>query len=488
MGLRFYNTLTRRVDDFVPLREGEVRLYTCGPTVYDYAHIGNFRTYLWEDLLRRYLAFRGYRVTQVMNLTDVDDKTIANARASGLKLADYTRRYIDAFFEDLDALGIERAEHYPRATDHIAEMVDLVTRLREKGHLYEGRGSLYFKIDTFSGYGRLAGVDPAAAAGHARIDSDEYEKDNPRDFAVWKARKDDEPYWDTPLGAGRPGWHVECSAMSMKYLGETFDIHTGGVDNIFPHHENEIAQSEAATGKPFVRFWLHAAHLVVDGEKMAKSRGNFYTLRDLQERAFDPREIRYLLLSVHYRKPLNFTFEALAQSRSALNRLDDLVFRLERQAPAEGGDPALRARVAESREGLVEALDADLNTAGALGHLFDAVREAHSALDAGRAGREEIAAVRQLLGEFERITGLHLGRQAILDDEVEELIRRRTAARAGRDYAEADRIRELLGTRGILLEDTPQGVRWKRASATLSDPAVEAPSARPRSDESGGTG
>ena len=259
MALRFYNTLTRQEEEFVPLNAGEVRLYTCGPTVYDYAHIGNFRTYLWEDLLRRYLQHRTYRVIQAMNLTDVDDKTIANAREAGLTLEDYTRKYIDAFFDDVAALGIEKAEYYPRATAYIPEMARLVRRLQEKGHVYESRGSLYFKISTFPAYGRLSRVDPAAGAGQARIDSDEYEKDNPRDFAVWKAPKDDEPFWDTEIGRGRPGWHIECSAMSMKLLGETFDIHTGGVDNIFPHHENEIAQSEAATGKPFVRYWLHAA-------------------------------------------------------------------------------------------------------------------------------------------------------------------------------------------------------------------------------------
>ncbi len=296
MAIRFYNTLTRQEDEFVPLHSGEVRLYTCGPTVYDYAHIGNFRTYLWEDLLRRFLRFRGYRVTQAMNLTDVDDKTIANARAAGISLEDYTRRYIDAFFEDIETLGIEKAEHYPRATHFIPDMARLVGKLMERGHVYESRGSLYFKIATYPGYGRLSRLDTAAGAGQARIDSDEYEKDNPRDFAVWKAPKDGEPFWQTEIGPGRPGWHIECSAMSMKLLGETFDIHTGGVDNIFPHHENEIAQSEAATGKPFVRYWMHAAHLVVDGEKMSKSRGNFFTLRDLAARGYDMRAVRYHLV------------------------------------------------------------------------------------------------------------------------------------------------------------------------------------------------
>jgi len=462
MGLRFYNTLTRQEEDFLPLRPGEVRLYTCGPTVYDYAHIGNFRTYLWEDLLRRHLEHRGFRVIQVMNLTDVDDKTIANAREAGLRLEEYTRRYIDAFFEDLDALGIERAEHYPRATAHIPEMVRLVLRLKEKGHLYESRGSLYFKIETFPAYGRLAGVDPATRAGHARIDADEYEKDDPRDFAVWKMRKDDEPHWETELGAGRPGWHLECSAMSMQYLGETFDIHTGGVDNIFPHHENEIAQSEAATGTTFVRYWMHAAHLIVDGEKMSKSRGNIHTVRDLRQRGFDSRALRYLLLSVHYRKPLNFTFEGLAQSQAALSRLDDLAFRLEREDRPPGSHPELRAAAEAARAGMLETLDADLNTAGALGHLFDLVREAHSALDASRAGREDLKAIRETLAVFEAIFGIRLGQQGMLEAEIEALIKSRVEARASRDFAQADRIRDDLAQRGIVLEDTPQGVRWKR--------------------------
>jgi cysteinyl-tRNA synthetase len=462
MGLRFYNTLNRREEEFTPLHPGEVRLYTCGPTVYDYAHIGNFRTYLWEDLLRRYFKHRGYRVTQVMNLTDVDDKTIANAREAGQPLEEYTRTYIDAFFEDMESLGIERAEHYPRATRYIPEMVRLVRRLQEKGHVYESRGSLYFKIDTFPDYGRLSGIDRSEMAGQARIDSDEYEKDDPRDFAVWKARKDGEPFWETELGPGRPGWHLECSAMSMKHLGETFDIHTGGVDNIFPHHENEIAQSEAATGKPFVRYWLHAAHLVVDGEKMSKSRGNFYTLRDVRSRGYDARSIRYLLLSVHYRKPLNFTFEGLAQSRAALGRLDDLALRLGQEGPRARGEAGLRARAAEARDRIVEALDADLNTAGALGHIFDFVRESHTALDASGAGRDDLEAAREVLGLFETIFGIPLGQRGILDEEIEALIRRRAEARTRKDFAEADRIRDDLLKRGIVLEDTPQGVRWKR--------------------------
>jgi cysteinyl-tRNA synthetase len=437
-------------------------MYTCGPTVYDFAHIGNFRTYLWEDLLRRHLRFRGFRVTQAMNLTDVDDKTIAGARAAGVSLREYTQRFIDTFFEDLDTLGIERAEHYPRATEHIGEMVAVVKRLRDKGHLYDSRGSLYFRIATFPGYGKLSGCDPSACDGQARVDVDEYEKDSPRDFAVWKARKEEEPFWETELGPGRPGWHLECSAMSMKYLGETFDIHTGGVDNIFPHHENEIAQSEAATGRPFVRTWLHAAHLVVDGEKMSKSRGNFHTLRDLTGRGYDPRAIRYLLLSVHYRKPINFTFEALAQSQAALERLDDLALRLELPV-AGGGDPDLARRATEARTAILAALDADLNTAGALGHLFELVREINASLDRGDASAADVRAAREVLSVFETIFGIRLGHRAPLDREIEELIRKRAEARTRRDFAEADRIRRELQARGVVLEDTAAGTRWKIA-------------------------
>jgi len=466
MALRFHNTLTRSLEEFVPLHEGRVTLYTCGPTVYDFAHIGNFRTYLWEDLLRRHLEFRGFQVRQVMNLTDVDDKTIAGALKAGVALDDYTRRFVDAFFQDLDTLGIQRAAEYPRATRHVTEMVALVERLRAGGHLYESKGSLYFRIDTFPRYGRLSGLDPdSAAAGQARIDADEYDKDNPRDFAVWKERKGDEPFWDTALGQGRPGWHLECSVMSMQYLGETIDIHTGGVDNVFPHHENEIAQSEAATGRPFVRYWLHAAHLIVDGEKMSKSRGNFFTLRDLLDRGYQPRPIRYLLLSAHYRKQLNFTFDGLAQAVASLSRLDDLADRLARESLRETPAGALSGAAAEAGARFLEAMDNDLNAAAALGHLFELVREANTALDAGRAGLADAAAVREVLGRFEAIFGLRLGPQRSIDAAIEELIARRQAARATRDFKEADRLRDELAAQGILLEDTPHGVRWKRRGA-----------------------
>ena len=458
--------MTRRMEEFVPLRPGRVGLYTCGPTVYDYAHIGNFRTYLWEDLLKRHLEFRGHQVAQVMNLTDVDDKTIAGAVREGVTLQEHTRPFIDAFFEDLDALGIQRAAVYPRATEHVPEMVAMVQALRARGHLYDSRGSIYFRIDTFPAYGRLSRLDArAASADQARIEADEYDKDNPRDFAVWKTKKGDEPSWDTPIGEGRPGWHLECSAMSMKYLGETIDIHTGGVDNIFPHHENEIAQSEGATGRPFVRYWLHAAHLIVDGEKMSKSKGNFYTLRDLLARGYAARPIRYLLLSAHYRKQLNFTFEGLAQSQAALARLDDLVYRLEHEAPSEGGRTALAASAEEALEAMVQALDDDLNTAEALGALFDLVRVANTALDQKTARGGDVGAVRDTLRVFEAIFGVRLGAQEVLDSDVEAMIAARQRARADRNWGEADRIRDQLGRRGIVIEDTPQGVRWKRRGA-----------------------
>src|SRR5882762_5235283 len=373
MALRVYNTLTRQDEEFVPLGTGKVRLYTCGPTVYDYAHIGNFRTYLWEDLLRRYLQYQGYRVTQAMNLTDVDDKTIANAREAGLTLEDYTRKYIDAFFEDVAALGIEKAEHYPRATAYIPQMAQLIRKLVDKGHVYESRGSLYFKISTFPAYGRLSRVDPDTAPGQARIDSDEYEKDNPRDFAVWKAPRNEEPSWDTEIGRGRPGWHIECSAMSMDLLGETFDIHTGGVDNVFPHHENEIAQSEAATGKPFVRYWMHARFLLVEGEKMSKSQGNFFTVRDLVLKGHKPSSIRWLLSSVPYRNQLNFTFEGLKAAATSVEKLRNFRFRLTSAQLASGANPAMAQLADETAERIKSSLEDDLNAAQAQAAIFDMI-------------------------------------------------------------------------------------------------------------------
>jgi len=464
--MRVYNTLTRSTEALTPLMPGHVRLYTCGPTVYDYAHIGNFRTYVWEDLLRRALKLLGFRVTQVMNITDIEDKIIAKAMAQGATISQVTEPFIAAFFEDIATLGIERAEHYPRATDHIPEMVAIAEELRGKGLTYESQGSLYFRIDAFPGYGRLSNLERREIRVGARIDSDEYDKDDARDFVLWKGHRDGEPSWDAPFGAGRPGWHLECSAMSMKYLGESFDLHTGGVDNIFPHHENEIAQSEGATGKPFVRYWMHAAHLMVDGEKMAKSKGNFYTLRDLVARGHDPRALRYLLLTTHYRTPLNFTFDALARAAGELERIDAFHTRLAEPAKGPGRNAEFDEKAAAIEIEIREALADDLNVSGAQGALFRLIREANAALDRGELPESSVSDLRSLLGRIDAVFGvLPKGEAALLDPEIEALVEQRVAARKARNFAESDRIRDLLAGRGIVLEDTPQGVRWRRSLA-----------------------
>jgi len=461
--MRFYNTLSRRTEEFEPLEPGHVRMYTCGPTVYDYAHIGNFRSYVWEDLLRRTLKLHGYRVTQVMNITDIEDKIINKMAEEGLTLDEATAPFIEAFFEDLDTLGIERAEQYPRATDHLQEMIELIGKLRDRGLTYESKGSLYFRIAAFEAYGRLSNLENRQILSGVSVDSDEYEKDDARDFALWKGVRPGEPSWPSPFGEGRPGWHLECSAMSLKYLGESFDLHTGGVDNIFPHHENEIAQSEGATGKPFVKYWMHAAHLLVDNEKMSKSKGNFYTLRDLLERGHEPRAIRLLLLATHYRSQTNFTFDALAQSTSELQRIDDLTARLERdQTAQDGSDETFDTKVDQEGAEFERSLGDDLNVSGALGAVFRLVRDTHVALDKQElpsSSREKLAAA------FERmdgVLGLFERPEVVLDEEIEALIVRRTEARKGRDFAEADRIRDELESRGILLEDSPDGTIWKR--------------------------
>ena len=457
--IRFHNTMTRRVEPFRPAVEGEVRMYTCGPTVYDYAHIGNFRAYVWEDTLRRFLKSRGFRVTQVMNITDVDDKTIRGAAARGLTLDEFTKEYIDAFFEDLTTLNIERAEVYPRATRHVPEMVALCHRLIERKHTYESQGSLYFRIASFPDYGKLSHIDMAGIMPGARVESDEYEKDDLRDFVLWKSRKEGEPSWTTDLGEGRPGWHLECSAMSMKYLGETFDIHTGAVDNIFPHHENEVAQSEAATSSPFVRHWMHCEHLIVDGEKMSKSKGNFHTLRDLLGKGLPARAIRYFLLTAHYRKQINFTFEGVTQATAALTRLDDFADRLEREPAGAGGD--LAESLERHRQRFDAALDDDLNTPEALAAAFDMLRDANAGFDRGEGTAAERLGIAAFFDEVRYVFGITRPR-VDLTREIEEMIRRREEARKSRDFAAADRIRQDLLDRGVLLEDTPQGVRWKK--------------------------
>ncbi|MBU1694574.1 MAG: cysteine--tRNA ligase [Verrucomicrobia bacterium] len=465
MGLRFYNTLTRKVDPFEPLEPGHVRLYTCGPTVYNAAHIGNFRAYVFEDLLRRYLKFKGFRVTQVMNLTDVDDKTIKGAREAGLSLNDFTRQFKDMFFEDVKTLNVEPAEHYPAATDHIPEMIGLLEQLMKKGFAYRSEdGSIYFSIKKFPAYGRLAHLDLSGLKAGARVAQDEYEKENAADFALWKAwdEKDGEVGWEAPWGRGRPGWHIECSAMSMKYLGESFDIHTGGVDNIFPHHEDEIAQSEAATGKPFVRFWLHCAHLIVDGRKMSKSLGNFYTLRDLLGRGYSGREIRYELMATHYRQWLNFTFDSLQAARAALDRLDEFRRRLDL---ASAGSVAGRmpSWVEVARAGFVAAMDDDLNISGALGALFDMVHAGNKAMDAGETDGAAARAALDAFADMDRVLGLLQSAQGTADAAIQGLVARRQQARAEKNWPEADRLRKELLALGWTVKDTPRGPQLKKA-------------------------
>ncbi len=472
MSLRLYNTLSRQVEEFVPLTPGRAGLYTCGPTVYNHAHIGNFRAYLFEDLLRRWLNYRGFRVTQVMNLTDVDDKTIRAAREQGVPLREYTRPFIEAFFDDLQSLNIERAEHYPAATDHIPEMIALIERLFERGVAYRAEdGSVYFRIASFPAYGKLARLDLSGLRAGARVAQDEYEKETAADFALWKAwdELDGDVVWDAPWGRGRPGWHIECSAMSMKYLGESFDLHTGGVDNIFPHHEDEIAQSEAATGKPFVKYWLHCAHLVVDGRKMSKSLGNFFTLRDLLARGYSGREVRYELISTHYRQPLNFTLASLDAARAALARLDEFTFRLRRHAAgAAAADLPALAREAATR--WEAALDDDLNISGALGALFDLVHATNRQVDSGELGSGEAAAVLAMLEDWDRVLGFLRPPEEGPDAETLQLAEQRQAARARKDWAESDRLRAALLARGWEAQDTPQGQTLRRKQAAGGKP------------------
>lgn len=461
--MKVYNTLTRQLDEFVPMDGRSVRLYTCGPTVYNYAHIGNYRCYMFEDLLRRYLKYSGFTVTQVMNLTDVDDKTIKGANEAGVALNDYTQEYKDAFFEDLATLSIERAEHYPAATDHIPEMIVLIETLVEKGFAYQSDdGSVYFSIGKFDGYGKLAHLDMDGLQSGARVAQDEYEKENASDFALWKAwsEADGPVAWDSPWGRGRPGWHIECSAMSSKYLGESFDIHTGGVDNIFPHHEDEIAQSEAASGKQFVKYWMHCAHLVVDGRKMSKSLGNFYTLRDVLEKGYTGREVRYVLLSAHYRQSLNFTFDALSAARASLSRLDD--FR-DRIGSVQGGNSAgLPAWAKQGEERFDAALAQDLNISDALAALFDMVHEGNRALDAGES--EGLDAVMSLLDRIDTVLGIWSDSNEEVDGAVMKLLDDRAAARDAKDWAASDKARDELALLGWEVRDTPDGQKLKRLS------------------------
>ena len=475
--IQFHNTLTGKKEPFAPLHPPEVRIYTCGPTVYDFAHIGNFRTFTFQDVLRRFLRMRGYRVNQVMNLTDVDDRIIENAQKLGLGIREYTEKFIQAFLEDRAALKLEEPERLIRATDHIEDMVALIERLREKTFTYTADGSVYYRIAKFPEYGKLSKIDLGGIQAGARVEVDRYDKADARDFALWKAPKPGEHFWETRLGPGRPGWHIECSAMAMKYLGETLDIHTGGVDLVFPHHENEIAQSEAATGKPFARLWMHSEFLNVAGEKMSKSLGNIFTVRDLFAQGHKPSAVRFVLLSVPYRSQLTFTGEALQQAASSVERLRNFVRRLKTEKFPAGETPAVAGRIRQAESDFDAALADDLNTAVALAAVFDLVRDVNTSIDRGGFRQGDVAGVLRAMEVFDRVlatledddaarlAALGLGAQTeqISDGEIARLVEERQAARQRRDFATADRIRQELAGRGIILEDTKDGgVRWKR--------------------------
>ena len=465
MALRFYNTLTQQLEVFTPLEGNTVRMYTCGPTVYHYVHIGNLRTFTFQDILRRWLRYRGYQLNHVMNITDVEDKIIRNAMEQGKPINEYTAVYEKAFLEDIETLRLQRPERIVRATEHIPEMASAIQTLAEKGFTYDSDGSVYYRIASFPQYGKLSHISLEGNRAGARVDVDEYEKDDARDFVLWKARRGDEPFWDTPLGPGRPGWHIECSVMSMQYLGETLDIHTGGVDLTFPHHENEIAQSEAITGKPFVRYWLHAEHLMVEGQKMSKSLGNFYTLRDLLAQGQQPENIRYLLASVSYRKKLNFTFDGLKAAQTALDRLRNYQLRLDTTKFADGVNESILELTAKARQSFEESLDDDLNTAEALGHIFEFVRVTNTAMDSGEFKTGNVAAVRELFDIFDSIFDVlkpTVQSGAMSDAEIDALIAERTAAKKSKNFKRADEIRNSLAEAGVILEDTKDGVRWKR--------------------------
>ncbi|MDT7809027.1 MAG: cysteinyl-tRNA synthetase [Acidobacteriota bacterium] len=465
--LKFFNTLSGRLEEFRPMNEGEVRLYICGPTVWDFAHIGNFRTMAaFGDVLRRYLKYKGYRVTHVMNITDVEDRIIKFSREQGKTIDEYTAKYIKAFLEDFDALGAERPEMTPQATRHIPEMVDIIRRLADSGHAYESEGSYYYRISSFPEYGKLSKINFAGniVGGSERVETDKYEKEDARDFALWKAQAEPgEPAWETAIGVGRPGWHIECSAMSMKYLGESFDIHAGGIDLVFPHHENELAQSEGATGQQFARYWLHAEHLKVEGESMSKTRGNYYTFRDLREKGFDPFAIRYLLLSVPYRKQLNFTFEGLRGAEKTVESLRDFRARVRTARGETGSNELLKERVDRAKLEFETGMDDDLNTSVALAAIHDLKREVNTALDSCTLREDNRRDILALVESVNSVLNIFPDDEpALLDEDIQRLIDERQEARHRRDFSRADEIRDTLAARGITLEDTRDGVRWKR--------------------------
>ena len=464
--LRFHNTLSGKIEEFHPINEGEVRMYYCGPTVWDYGHIGNFRSAVAADILRRYLKFKGFKVTHVMNVTDVEDRIIAKSQEAGLTIDDYTAKYIAALWEDFDALGCERPEIIPRATRHIPEMVSLIERLLETNHAYKSDGSIYYRIASFPEYGKLSKInfEGNIAGASERILTDRYDKEDARDFALWKEPASaTEPAWDTSIGRGRPGWHIECSAMSMKYLCETFDIHAGGIDLVFPHHENEVAQSEGATGKQFVRYWIHFEHLKVEGETMSKSRGNYYTFRDVAAKGFSAAAVRYFLLSVPYNKQINFTFDALAGAEKTVASLRDFRARLIEAKTPDVTNDALHETAVRAAEEFEAGMDDDLNTSVALAVVHNLTRDVNTAIARKQLSESNKTELLDLLKRFDSVLNIFgEERSEDLDTEIQNLIDERQEARRRRDFARSDEIRDELAGRGIILEDTKDGVRWKR--------------------------
>ncbi|MCI5550520.1 MAG: cysteine--tRNA ligase [Clostridiales bacterium] len=464
--MKIYNSQTRRKEEFVPIEPGKVRIYSCGPTVYNYFHIGNARPFIMFDLLRRYLEYRGYEVKFVQNFTDIDDKMIKRANEEGTTVEELGDRFIAEYFKDADALGIHRATVHPRATRHIGDIIGLIKRLEKNGLAYNVNGDVYFDTEAFPGYGKLSGQNLEDLEAGARIDVDDAKR-HPMDFALWKAQKPGEPAWPSPWGMGRPGWHIECSAMSMKYLGETIDIHCGGKDLLFPHHENEIAQSEGATGKPFVHYWMHNGHINVDNQKMSKSLGNFFTVRDISKE-FDLEAVRMFMISAHYRSPVNFSKEMIEQSKAALDRLytarDNWTFLLD-HAPERELNEAEQALIAKGREAVAkfdEAMDDDLNTADAIGAIFELVKEGNLAITADTA-RAAIKSTLSTLKEMTDVLGILTRENDAIPDDIKALVEQRKQARAEKNWAESDRLRDEITARGFVLEDTPKGAKVRRA-------------------------
>ncbi|MBD3309693.1 cysteine--tRNA ligase, partial [Candidatus Woesearchaeota archaeon] len=464
MPLQLYNTLTRKKEVFRPIDKGTVRMYNCGPTVYDYPHIGNCRAFLLGDLLRRYLEFKGLNVNQVMNITDVDDKTIRDSQKEGVSLKEFTERYTKAFMDDLASLNVKPATTYPKATEHIKDMVELVSILLDKGIAYKAEDGIYFDVSKFKGYGKLAHInlEELKAGASERVKSDEYAKDKVQDFALWKAwdKDDGDVFWETEVGKGRPGWHIECSAMSRKYLGQPFDIHTGGIDLVFPHHENEIAQSEAAYGKKFVNYWVHNEFILVEGKKMSKSLGNFFTLRDLIQKGHDPFAIRYSLISAHYRQQLNFTIKGLEAAKQSVQRLQDCADKLRAWESDTEDNQDIPDLVKLAIDGFEAEMDDDLNISNALAIIFEFVKNINKLMLEGKLSTEDAKNALELLQRFDAVLGVLKHEEQSLDEDIQALVEEREEARKNKDYEKADKIRDELKEKGIILEDTSQGVRW----------------------------